>query len=66
MFVAYSMYRGMQSSTLKSYISAIRFILNLDGHQWSDDKALLLTLTKSCRYTNDKAKNKTSNQKTVA
>ena len=47
---------GIQSSTLKSYISAIKCILLIDGYKWDDDKMLIhtLTLTRACRLSNDK------------
>ena len=47
---------GFQSSTLKSYISAIKRILVDDGYQWDDKKMLLNTLTKACRMVNDRVK----------
>ena len=47
---------GYQSSTIKSYFSAIKHILKVDGYLWRDDKVLLATITKSCRLLNDKVK----------
>ena len=52
-YVAYCVLKGMQSSTVKSYISAIKFILAADGHDWKIDKALLTTLTRTCKLEND-------------
>ena len=48
--------KGVQSSTLKSYISAIKAILVDDGYPWNDNRILLSTLTKSCRLINDRVK----------
>ena len=45
--------QGYQSSTIKSYFSAIKHVLKTDGYQWNDDKAMLSTITKSCRLIND-------------
>ena len=44
---------GVQSSTLKSYVSAIKKTLVLDGYDWCDEKLKLCILTNSCRRTND-------------
>ena len=38
---------GEQSSTIKSYFSAIKHILKTNGNQWDDAKAMLCTLTRS-------------------
>ena len=47
---------GSQSSTIKSYFSAIKHILKTDGYPWNDDKAMLSTITKSCKIINDQVK----------
>ena len=55
--VLYSTYLvdiGTQSSTIKSYISAIKHILKLDGYIFNDGKAMLTTVTRSCRLVNDR------------
>ena len=44
----------LQSSTVRSYISAIKAVLREDGVQLSEDKYLLSSLTKACRLQNDK------------
>ena len=44
---------GLQSSTLRSYMSAIKRILIDDGYQWSDDRLLLSSLIKGCNVLND-------------
>ena len=53
----------MQSSTLKSYFSAIKHVLKLDGYQWDDTKVLLSSLVRSCRLENDKVKTRLPIQK---
>ena len=45
---------GIQSSTLKSYFSAIKHILKQDGYPWNDNKVLLSSLVKGCKLGNDK------------
>ena len=47
---------GCQSSTIKSYFSAIKHILKTDGYPWSNDKIMLVTLTRSCKLLNDSVK----------
>ena len=48
---------GIQSSTLKSYFSAIKSILREHlSYQWNDDRMVLSSLIKACRLTNDLVK----------
>ena len=55
MFCAYLIKKhGIQSSTLKSYISAIKFTLKNDCYKWKDDEVWLSSLTRSCRTINDR------------
>ena len=53
MFIAFKIDKGMQSSTVKSYISAIKKILIDDGYFWEDKKMILGSLTKACKIVND-------------
>ena len=55
-YAAYLVENGSQSSTIRSYTSAVKFILKTDGYQWDDDKLLLNAVTKVCRVVNDKIK----------
>ena len=48
--------KSRKSSTVKSYISAIKCVLRRDGYIWEDNKLLLNTITKSCKLKNDKVK----------
>ena len=48
--------KGLQSATLRSYVSAIKGFLLDDNYKWNDDLVLLGTLTKACRLKNDKVK----------
>ena len=47
---------GTQSSTIKSYFSAIKHILKCDGYQWNNDKTMLTTIMRSCKLINDKVR----------
>ena len=44
----------MKSTTIKSYVSAIKKFLVDDGYPWDDQKVLLGSLTKACKIVNDK------------
>ena len=48
--------QGAQSSTIKSYFSAIKFMLKADNYEWDDNKILLTSITRSCRLQNDLVK----------
>ena len=54
LFLAHIIDGGAQSATVKSYVSAIKKILVLDGYQWDDKAILLSTLTHACRLVNDR------------
>ena len=54
LFVGYLIEKGVQSSTVKSYVSAIKRILVDDGYEWKDEKILLSSLTRACRIVNNK------------
>ena len=56
LFIGYKIDQGMQSSTAKSYISAIKGMLVDDGYAWNDQKLLVASLTKACKLINDKVK----------
>ena len=56
LFGAYLVNKGIQSSTLKSYISAIKAVLLNDGYPWEDNKIILSTLVKACKLENDRVK----------
>ena len=48
--------KQLQSSTVKSYISGIKAVLQNDGYDWQDDEVLLHFFTKSCKIKNDMVK----------
>ena len=43
----------LKSTTVRSYISAIKAMLQLDDYPWQCNELLLSTLTKTCRLIND-------------
>ena len=63
LFGAYLVDNGIQSSTLKSYFSAIKHVLKLDGYNWDDNRVLLSSLVRSCKLENDKVKTRLPIQK---
>ena len=46
-------YTGVQSSTIKSYVSGIKAKLKGDGYEWDDKLVWLSALTKACKIKND-------------
>ena len=56
LFRAYLVDGEVQSSTLKSYFSAIKHVLKQDGYPWNDKIALLDSLVRSCKLENDRLK----------
>ena len=56
LYVGFLIDQKRQSSTIKSYVSAIRAILMEAGHTLSEDTYLLKSLTKACKLINDEIK----------
>ena len=56
LYVGFLIEKGLQSSTIKSYVSAIKRILIDDGYEWDNTKVLLVSLTHACRLVNDKVR----------
>ena len=54
LFIGYLIDNGMQSSTVKSYVSAIKKTLILDKYKWNDDLVLVRSLAKACKIVNDR------------
>ena len=63
LYVAYLVKKGTQSSTIKSYISAIKSVLSDDGYEWNQKKGVLASLTKCCKLINDTVRNRFPIQK---
>ena len=56
LFIAYLDDKGVQSNTIKSYISAIKTTLIHDNYKWQDNRILLNILTRGCRVINDRVR----------
>ena len=56
LYTAYLVDKGLQSSTLKSYCSAIKKILHDDGYELDMNKLVLNSITKACSLVNDRLK----------
>ena len=54
LFVAYLVDKGIQSTTIKSYVSAIKKTLVSDNYTWDDNRIKLTSLTRACKLVNDK------------
>ena len=53
MYCGYLVDKGNKSSTLKSYLSAIKLLLKIDGYEWNDNRVALGSLIKACKIRND-------------
>ena len=53
LFCAFLIEKGLQSATVKSYISAIKTGLKGEKYPWEECKLLLNSLTKACKIKND-------------
>ena len=53
LFVEYLVQTKKKSTTIHSYVSAIRAVLTEDGRQLKEDKYLLGALTRACKLVND-------------
>ena len=53
LFCAYLIDKGNQSTTVRSYVSAIKAILKDDGYHWNQEKILISSFTQACKLKND-------------
>ena len=58
LYKAYLIDNGKQLASIKTYVSAIKKLLVMDGYQWKYDEVLLNSLTKACRLINDRVKSR--------
>ena len=56
LYCAHLMECGVQSSTMSSYISAIKAILKVDKYEWEESRVLFSSLIRSCKLANDQIK----------
>ena len=54
LYGTYLVERGAQSSTLRSYMSALKHILKTDGFKIQEDKIMLGMLVRACKLENDR------------
>ena len=54
LFIGHLINNNRQSATIKSYLSAIRAVLKIDGVKLNEDLFLITSLTKACKLTNDR------------
>ena len=50
---AYLINDGAKSQTIKSYISAIKKVLIIDGYEWNQNKVVFQSLIQACKLVND-------------
>ena len=65
LFVGFLVERNRKSSTIRSYISAVKAVLREDNVEIQEDKYLLSSLTKACKYKNDQVRIRLPIQKGV-
>ena len=65
LFVGYLVNNNKQSSTIKSYISAIKYVLKEDKVELNENKFLIDSLTKACKLINDTVDRKLPIQKSL-
>ena len=54
LFIGHLVDQNKQSSTIKSYLSAIRAVLKIDGTKLNEDLFLVSSLTRACKLSNDR------------
>ena len=54
-FATYLVSCGYQSSTIRSYVSAIKHVVvsSTDNYQWQDEQILLSAIVRACKIKND-------------
>ena len=58
LFVGYLVEKNRKSSTVKSYVSALKAVLSYGNIILQEDRVLLSTLTRACQLKNDRVENK--------
>ena len=54
LFVGYLVDKNRKSTTIRSYVSVIKSILMIEKIDINEDRYLITSLTKACRYRNDR------------
>ena len=55
-YCAHLIEKKRRSTTILSYVSAIKFILKADGYKWKDDMAQIGLLVRACKVVSDEVK----------
>ena len=58
LYVGYLIHNKKQSSTVKSYLSAIQAVLKMEGIKINEDQFLLSLLTRACKVENDRIRHR--------
>ena len=53
LYCAFLIESGVQSSTMKSYASAVKQTLMTDGYKWDNDEFIMSSFTHTCKLQND-------------
>ena len=53
LFAAHLVHEGVQSSTLKSYMLAIKSMMTIDGYKWNNEVVQLNIMARACKIQND-------------
>ena len=56
LYIGYLFNKGIKSTTVKSYISAIKAVLEDDNYEWNDKEIKFSALTRGCKMVNDRVK----------
>ena len=56
LFCTYLVDNGRKSTTIRSYISAIKSVLKIDGYLWNESRVQLTALINACKIVNDTVK----------
>ena len=54
LYCAYLVERGVKSTTIRSYISAIKHILITDKYEWDDNRIMVNVISRACKLSNDR------------
>ena len=65
LYCAFLVDKGAQSATIKTYISGIKKILEIDGYVWDNEKVAFSSLTRACRLVNDRVKSRLPIQRSL-
>ena len=53
LYLGHLIEKGTKSTTLRSYVSAIKHVVKLDKYKWNDERVMLSSIIKACKLRND-------------